>query len=143
MSNTVYNPFESAQQQFDKVAALLELDSGTRELLLSLCRIHFTIPVKMDDGSTKVFAFRQGTMTPEDPQGRNPFHPHETADTVRALSMWMTWKCAVVDIPLGGGKARDLRSPDPLARRTGKTLPRICPSDFTQRSVRMCRRRTL
>ncbi|NLE89561.1 MAG: glutamate dehydrogenase, partial [Dehalococcoidales bacterium] len=60
MSETVYNPFESAQKQFDKVADLLELDSGTRELLRQpMQEIHFTIPVKMDNGSTKVFkAFR-------------------------------------------------------------------------------------
>jgi len=56
MAAAVYNPFENAQEQFDKVAALLELDSGIRELLRQpMQEIHFTIPVKMDDGSTKVF----------------------------------------------------------------------------------------
>ena len=59
--------------------------------------IHFTIPVKMDDGSTKVFkAFRIKHNDGGPSKGGIRFHPHETANTVRALSMWMTWKCAVV-----------------------------------------------
>lgn len=107
MSKTVYNPFENAQKQFDRVADLLELNSGTRELLRQpMQEIHFTIPVKMDDGSTKVFkAFRIRHNDARGPvKGGIRFHPQVTADTIRALSMWMTWKCAVVDIPLGGGK---------------------------------------
>ena len=107
MSGINYNPFEIAQEQFDKAASILELDSGTRELLRQPMReFHFTVPVKMDDGSTKVFkAFRIQHNDARGPaKGGIRFHPHETADTVRALSMWMTWKCAVVDIPLGGGK---------------------------------------
>ena len=105
MSN--YNPYENAQIQFDKVADMLNLDDGARQLLRQpMKEAHFTVPVKMDDGSTKVFnAFRIKHNTARGPaKGGIRFHPHETADTVRALSMWMTWKCAVVDIPLGGGK---------------------------------------
>ena len=102
-----YNPFENAQAQFDKVAELLSLDQGTRDLLREPMReMHFSVPVKMDDGTTKVFkAFRIRHNDARGPgKGGIRFHPHETVDTVRALSMWMTWKCAVVDIPLGGGK---------------------------------------
>lgn len=102
-----YNPFENAQTQFDKVAKDLALDAGTCELLRQpMKEFHFTIPVKMDDGTTKVFkAFRIKHNDARGPaKGGIRFHPHETADTVRALSMWMTWKTAVVDIPLGGGK---------------------------------------
>lgn len=102
-----YNPYENAQLQFDKVAGSLKLDEGMCQLLRQPMReMHFTIPVKMDDGTTKVFnAFRIKHNTARGPaKGGIRFHPHETADTVRALSMWMTWKCAVVDIPLGGGK---------------------------------------
>jgi len=102
-----YNPFENAQIQFDKVADMIGLDQGTRDLLREpMKEYQFTIPVKMDDGSTKVFkAFRIKHNDARGPaKGGLRFHPHETADTVRALSMWMTWKCAVVDIPLGGGK---------------------------------------
>lgn len=107
MSNPVYNPYENAQAQFDKVAEMLHLDSGTKELLRQpMKEVHFTIPVLMDDGSTKVFkGYRIRHNDARGPaKGGIRFHPHETADTVRALSMWMTWKCAVVDIPLGGGK---------------------------------------
>ena len=102
-----YNPFENAQAQFDKVADMIGLEQSARDLLRTpMKEFHFTIPVKMDDGSTKVFkAFRIKHNDARGPaKGGIRFHPHETADTVRALSMWMTWKCAVVDIPLGGGK---------------------------------------
>jgi len=107
MAVQTYNPYENAQAQFDKVAEMLQLDGGSRELLRQPQQeIHFTIPVKMDDGTTKVFkAFRVRHNDARGPaKGGIRFHPHETADTVRALSMWMTWKCAVVDIPLGGAK---------------------------------------
>lgn len=107
MSTSEYNPFENAQIQFDEAAKILELDSGTCELLRRpMKEFHFTIPVKMDDGSTQVFqAYRIKHNDSRGPaKGGIRFHPEETADTVRALSMWMTWKCAVVDIPLGGGK---------------------------------------
>ncbi len=118
MSEMTYNPFESAQAQFDKVASVLELDTGIRELLRQpMKELHFTIPVRMDDGSTKVFkAFRIQHNTARGPaKGGIRFHPHETADTVRALSMWMTWKCAVVDIPLGGGKGGIVCDPRQLS----------------------------
>ncbi|NMD38798.1 MAG: Glu/Leu/Phe/Val dehydrogenase [Christensenellaceae bacterium] len=127
MSKTVYNPFESAQQQFDKVAESLGLDSGTRELLRQpMQEIHFTIPVKMDDGSTKVFkAYRIRHNDARGPaKGGIRFHPHETADTVRALSMWMTWKCAVVDIPLGGGKGGIVFDPHNLSANEQERLCR-------------------
>jgi glutamate dehydrogenase (NAD(P)+) len=102
-----YNPFENAQTQFDRVADMIGLEQDARALLREpMKEFHFTVPVKMDDGTTKVFkAFRIKHNDARGPaKGGLRFHPHETADTVRALSMWMTWKCAVVDIPLGGGK---------------------------------------
>jgi len=102
-----YNPYENAQAQFDTVADIINLDQGARELLRQpMKEFHFTIPVRMDDGSTKIFkAFRIKHNDARGPaKGGIRFHPHENADTVRALSMWMTWKCAVVDIPLGGSK---------------------------------------
>ena len=101
------NAFSSAQTQFDKVADMINLEQSARDLLRQpMKELHFTIPVRMDDGSTKVLqAFRIQHNTARGPaKGGIRFHPHETADTVRGLSMWMTWKCAVVDIPLGGGK---------------------------------------
>ncbi|MCL2568767.1 MAG: Glu/Leu/Phe/Val dehydrogenase [Oscillospiraceae bacterium] len=103
----LYNPYESARAQFDKVAETINLDPGARALLRTpMKEFHFTIPVKMDDGSSQVFqAYRINHNDARGPaKGGIRFHPHETADTVRALAMWMTWKCACVDIPLGGGK---------------------------------------
>jgi len=102
-----YNPFENAQAQFDKVAELIDLQPSSRALLrLPMKELHFTIPVKMDDGSVNVFqAYRIKHNDARGPaKGGLRFHPHETADTVRALAMWMTWKCSVLDLPLGGGK---------------------------------------
>lgn len=102
-----YNPFESAQAQFDNVADMINLEQSTRDILREpMKEFHFTIPVKMDDGTTKIFkAYRIAHNAARGPaKGGLRFHPHETADTVRALSMWMTWKCAVANLPLGGGK---------------------------------------
>lgn len=103
----VYNPYKTAQLQFDNVAKQINLDPAACELLRQPMReFHFTIPVKMDDGTTKVFnGYRIQHNDARGPaKGGIRFHPQETIDTIRALSMWMTWKCAVVDIPLGGAK---------------------------------------
>jgi len=101
------NPFEIAQAQFDQGADLLGLPEDVRALLRwPLREFHFRIPVKMDDGTTRAFSgFRVQHNDARGPsKGGIRFHPNETIDTVRALAMWMTWKCAVADIPLGGGK---------------------------------------
>jgi len=116
-----------AQTQFDRVAAKLELEAGTRELLRQPSRSYqFTIPVRMDDGSTKVFVgYRVQHNDARGPaKGGIRFHPHETLDTVRALAMWMTWKCAVVDIPLGGGKGGIVCDPHHLSQREQELLCR-------------------
>ncbi|HSP91707.1 MAG TPA: Glu/Leu/Phe/Val dehydrogenase [Vicinamibacterales bacterium] len=115
-----FNPFEMAQAQFDKVADMLDLDQGTRELLRwPLREFQFAIPVRMDDGKVKVFrGFRVQHNDARGPhKGGIRFHPHETLDTVRALATWMTWKCAVVDIPLGGGKGGVICDPHHLSMR--------------------------
>ena len=112
------NAFEMAQQQFDHVAEMLNLDPQVREILRWPMReFHFRIPVHMDDGSIRVFeGFR---VQHNDARGPNKggirFHPAETVDTVRALGMWMTWKCAVADIPLGGGKGGVVIDPATLS----------------------------
>jgi glutamate dehydrogenase len=101
------NAFKMAQAQFDHVAKLLNLDPQVAEMLRWPTReFKFQIPVKMDDGSIRVFTgFRVQHSDARGPsKGGLRFHPNETIDTVRALAMWMTWKCAVADIPLGGGK---------------------------------------
>jgi glutamate dehydrogenase/leucine dehydrogenase len=122
-----FNAFEMAQKQFDTVADLLELDQPTRDLLRTPLReYHFSIPVRMDDGSVRVFrGFRCQHNDARGPcKGGIRFHPQETVDTVRALSMWMTWKCSVVDIPLGGGKGGVICDPHDLSQREQERLCR-------------------
>jgi len=127
MDKRNYNAFQTAQAQFDKVAEILDLEQATRDLLRNPMReYHFSIPVAMDDGSVKVFrGFRVLHNDSRGPgKGGIRFHPQETVDTVRALSMWMTWKCAVVDIPLGGGKGGIICDPHGLSLREQERLCR-------------------
>ena len=122
-----YNPYATAQAQFDNVAAIIGIDDGTRDLLRQPLReFHVLIPVHMDDGSTRVFkGFRIQHNDARGPaKGGVRFHPHETVDTVRALSMWMTWKCAMVDIPLGGGKGGVICDPHNLSESEQERLCR-------------------
>jgi glutamate dehydrogenase len=120
------NAFEMAQAQFDKVAEAINLDQGVRSVLRWPIReFRFQIPVRMDDGSIQVFfGYR---VQHNDARGPNKggirFHPSETLDTIRALAMWMTWKCAVADIPLGGGKGGV--AVDPATLSTGEK-ERLC-----------------
>ncbi len=127
MSKESYNAYENAQAQFDAVAEKIGLDKATCELLRQPMReYHFSIPVKMDDGSVKVFrGYRIQHNDARGPaKGGIRFHPFETVDTIRALSMWMTWKCAVVDIPLGGGKGGIICDPHNLSEREQEQLCR-------------------
>jgi glutamate dehydrogenase len=122
-----YNAFETAQAQFDRVAEILGLEQATRDLLRNPLReYHFSIPVVMDDGKVKVFrGFRVLHNDSRGPgKGGIRFHPQETIDTVKALAMWMTWKCAVVDIPLGGGKGGVICDPHNLSFREQERLCR-------------------
>jgi glutamate dehydrogenase len=101
------NAFQMAQAQFDHVAKQLNLDPQVAEILRWPTReFRFQIPVRMDDGSIRTFfGYRVQHNDARGPsKGGIRFHPAETMDTVRALAMWMTWKTAVADIPLGGGK---------------------------------------
>ncbi|MCI0806117.1 MAG: Glu/Leu/Phe/Val dehydrogenase [Chloroflexi bacterium] len=112
------NPFEVAQQQLDEAAELLELDSAIHHLLRWPMReLHVTLPVRMDDGSTKIYhGFRVQYNDARGPtKGGIRFHPDETIDTVRALAAWMTWKTAVVDLPLGGAKGGVICNPKELS----------------------------
>src|SRR4030065_199206 len=96
-----------AQAQFDGAALKIGPDSSISSVLRwPLREFRFQIPVRMDDGSMRVFfGYRVQHNDARGPaKGGIRFHPNETLDTVRALAMWMTWKCAVADIPLGGGK---------------------------------------
>ena len=122
-----FNAFDVAQAQFDSVADLLHLDQAARDLLrFPLREYSFAIPVRMDDGSVQVFrGFRVQHNDAKGPcKGGIRFHPLETLDTVRALAMWMTWKCAVVDIPLGGGKGGVVCDPHNLSAREQESICR-------------------
>jgi glutamate dehydrogenase len=127
MDKGKYNAFQAAQEQFDHVAGILDLDQAVRDLLRNPLReYHFSIPVVMDNGTVRVFrGFRVLHNDARGPgKGGIRFHPQETIDTVRALSMWMTWKCAVVDIPLGGGKGGVICDPHSLSLREQERLCR-------------------
>ncbi len=112
------NPFHIAQRQLDEAAAILKLDPAIHDLLRWPAReLHVTLPVKMDDGTTRVFhGFRVQYNDARGPtKGGIRFHPDETIDTVRALAAWMTWKTAVVDIPLGGAKGGVICNPKEMS----------------------------
>ena len=117
MNATITNAFHMAQKQFDQVANQLKLDPQVCEYLRwPLREYHFRVPVRMDSGVIQVFSgFRVQHNDAIGPcKGGIRFHPSETIDTVRALATWMTWKCAVADIPLGGGKGGVIVDPATL-----------------------------
>ena len=112
------NPFKIAQSQLDEAAEIMGLEPAVHELLRwPLREFHLTLPVRMDDGNVKIFhAFRVQYNDSRGPtKGGLRFHPDETIDTVRALAAWMTWKTAVVDIPLGGGKGGVICNPKEMS----------------------------
>jgi glutamate dehydrogenase (NAD(P)+) len=119
--------FDAAQAQFDRIADRLHLDAATRDLLRSPAReFHFTIPVRMDDGTARVF---RGVRIQHN-DARGPFkggirfHPSASIDEVRSLAMAMTWKTAVVDLPLGGAKGAVFCDPHQLSEREQERLCR-------------------
>lgn len=121
------NPFVMAQRQFDEVADQLGLAEGIRQLLRwPLREFHFRIAVRMDDGSVRVFdGFRVQHNDARGPaKGGIRWAANETLDTVRALATWMTWKCAVADIPLGGGKGGVVVDPATLSEGEKERLCR-------------------
>jgi len=112
------NPFEIAKQQFDRAADYLELEDSMRSVLRSAKRqLIVSIPVKMDGGETKVFeGYRvQHNIARGPAKGGIRYHPNVTLDEVKALASWMTWKCATVNIPYGGGKGGVVCDPKSLS----------------------------
>ncbi len=121
------NPWEVAQRQFDLAADKLNLDPGLRRVLRQPRReltVHF--PVKMDDGSVQVFTgYRvQHNLGRGPAKGGIRYHQDVTLDEVKALAMWMTWKCAVVGIPYGGGKGGVIVDPKKLSSKEVEALTR-------------------
>ncbi len=101
------NPWQSAAHRFDEAAELLRLDDGTRKVLRTPTKeLIVNIPVVLDDGRVEVFTgYRvQHSIARGPAKGGIRFAPDVSLDEVRALAAWMTWKCAVVNIPFGGGK---------------------------------------
>jgi len=118
MDDHSFNPFISAQQQFDHAASILDLDKATCDLLRNPMREHhFSIPLRMDNGTVQIFrGFRVQHNDARGPvKGGVRFHPMETIDSVRAQAMWLTWKTAVADLPLGGGKGGVICDPHNLS----------------------------
>ena len=122
-----YNSFQVAQEQVEDAARLLNLDQSTISLLKWPQReFKFTLPVKMDSGEIQIFhAYRiQYNFARGPAKGGIRFHPEETVDTIRALASWMTWKTAVVDLPLGGGKGGVCCNPKGMSERELENVSR-------------------
>jgi glutamate dehydrogenase (NAD(P)+) len=112
------NPFENAQHQFDIAAEMLGLDQGIRRILrVPKLELSVNFPVKMDDGSIQIYTgYRVHHNIARGPaKGGLRFHPAVDIDEVRALAMWMTWKCALVNIPYGGAKGGVVVDPHKLS----------------------------
>ncbi len=112
------NPFDIVKRQVDRCAEILNLDSELTTMLKTPMReLHVSLPIRMDNGSVKVF---QGFRVHHNDargvtKGGLRFHPDETIDTVRALAAWMTWKCALLDLPLGGAKGGVICNPKEMS----------------------------
>ncbi|MCB0194277.1 MAG: Glu/Leu/Phe/Val dehydrogenase [Anaerolineae bacterium] len=124
---TDINPFVITQRQIDEASAMLGLDPATHAFLREPMReFTFTIPLRMDDGSVKIFrGYRVQYSDARGPcKGGIRWHPDETLDTVKALAAWMTWKTSVVDIPLGGSKGGVACNPKELSPTEQERLAR-------------------
>ena len=122
-----YNSFRVAQQQVLEAAKLLHLDEATVQLLIwPQKEVKFTLHVRMDNGKVNIYhAYRiQHNYARGPAKGGIRFHPDETVDTIRALASWMTWKAAVVDLPLGGGKGGVCCDPKSMSQRELESLSR-------------------
>ncbi|HVD03020.1 MAG TPA: Glu/Leu/Phe/Val dehydrogenase [Candidatus Dormibacteraeota bacterium] len=128
------NPYITAQRQFDQAASILELDPGLRAVLREVRR-EFTVnfPVRMDDGRIRVFTgYRiQHNLTRGPAKGGIRYHPQVSLDEVKALAMWMTWKCAVTNLPFGGAKGGVICDPALLTPRELENLTRRFASEIS------------
>jgi glutamate dehydrogenase (NAD(P)+) len=121
------NPYQTAVQQLDDASKLIKLDDGMRQVLANPKRVlTVSLPVKMDNNEIKVFTgFRSQHNDARGPyKGGIRYHPQVSIDEVKALSMWMTWKCAVADIPYGGGKGGVICNPKEMSEDELERLTR-------------------
>ena len=117
-SVSTINPFEVALEQLDEAAKLINLDKGLHQILAHPKRVlTVSIPVRLDNNEIRVFTgFRSQHNDARGPyKGGIRYHPQVTIDEVKALSMWMTWKCAIADIPYGGGKGGIICNPKQMS----------------------------
>jgi len=143
LTKETLNPFEIAQAQFDTAADYLMLDEGLRTILKRPKRqLIVSIPVRMDDGHIKVFeGYRvQHNLSRGPAKGGIRYHPDVTLDEVKALASWMTWKCATVNIPYGGGKGGVRVDPKQLSmgeleRLTRRYATEIAPIIGSDRDI--------
>jgi len=127
VSQEELNPFKIAKQQFDRAADYLELEDSMRRVLKTAKRqLIVSIPVKMDNGEVQVFeGYRvQHNIARGPAKGGIRYHPQVSLDEVKALASWMTWKCATVGIPYGGGKGGVICDPKSLSRGELERLTR-------------------
>ncbi len=128
------NPLANAERQFDEAAERLKLPEGIREMIKRPRRATIvSLPVQMDDGSLKVFTgYRvQHSIVRGPAKGGIRYHPQVTLDEVEALAAWMTWKCAVVNIPFGGGKGGVICDPDKMSKGELERLTRRYAADLS------------
>jgi glutamate dehydrogenase (NAD(P)+) len=121
------NPYQTAVQQLDEASKLIKLDDGMRQVLANPKRVlTVSLPVKMDNNEIKVFTgFRSQHNDARGPyKGGIRYHPQVSIDEIKALSMWMTWKCAVADIPYGGGKGGIICNPKEMSEDELERLTR-------------------
>lgn len=127
------SPFEIAQRQFDNAAKYLDLKAGIKaKLRVPKRELTVYFPVKMDDGSIQMFTGHrvQHNLSRGPAKGGIRYHPDVTIDEVRALAMWMTWKCAVVNIPYGGAKGGVVCNPKVMSEREKERLTRRFTSEI-------------
>jgi glutamate dehydrogenase (NAD(P)+) len=127
-------PYAIARHQFDLAADLLDLSPGLRGILRSPQReLTVNFPVKLDDGSTRMYTgYRvQHNLSRGPVKGGIRYHPDVTLDEVRALAMWMTWKCAVANLPYGGAKGAVVVDPKQLSHGEVERLTRRYASEIS------------
>jgi glutamate dehydrogenase (NAD(P)+) len=133
MARENLNPYAIARAQFERAADRLDLDKGFRQILSTPKReLAVSIPVEMDDGSYRVFrGYRvQHNIARGPAKGGIRFHPDVTIDEVRALASWMTWKCACLNLPYGGGKGGVEVDPHQLTKGELERLTRRYTSEI-------------
>ena len=126
-TSNMINPFENALTQLSETAKIIGLDNGLHQILACPKRVlTVSLPVRMDNGEIKVFmGFRSQHNDARGPfKGGIRYHPQVSIDEVKALSMWMTWKCAVANIPYGGGKGGIICDPKNLSEGEAERLTR-------------------